>query len=140
MPDDSLTNAYRAARYQVEVTGGCLELKVDAPCEPLRLWLAARRHSCAALLTAHNPGSEQRAAWLNDEAQRRLHATLRARGLHYLTGRNLDPRGQWPVEDSVLVPDLSLHDAYALALQFGQRAFLWCDASATPRLHETQRA
>jgi hypothetical protein len=139
MTADLLTNAYRDALYQVDVAGGSLELRVDVPCESLRQWLAAHHHFCAALLTAHNPGSERRADSVNQEAQRQLQAAIRARGLRFLTGRNLDPRGQWPVEDSLLVPDLSLKEAQALAAQFGQRAFLWCDASGTPRLHQAQR-
>jgi hypothetical protein len=140
MTDDSLTNAYRAALYQVDLGGGRLELRVDAPCEPLARWLSTHGHRCAALLTAHNPGSQQRDAASNDEAQRQLQDAIRARGLDFHAGRNLDPRGNWPPEQSILVPDLPLADADALARRFGQRAFLWCDGSGTPRLHETRPA
>jgi hypothetical protein len=140
MADDSLTIAYRAARYEVHLPDQRVSLQVDAPSEPLRRWLRAQGHRCAALLTAHNPASQLHDAAVNAQAQRQLQAAIHARGLAFHAGCNLDPQGIWPAEDSLLVPDLSLEDARALALRFGQRAFLWCDDSGTPRLHETRPA
>jgi hypothetical protein len=134
MPD-SLTDAYRAALYQVQLPDRLLELRVDVPSTALQQWLAQQGHRCAALLTAHNPDSQRRDASLNETAQRQLQGAIRSRDLPFHTGCNLDLRAQWPPEDSVLVPDLPLEEARALALQFGQRAFLWCDASGTPQLH-----
>ena len=136
MPD-SLTDAYRAALYQVELPDQRVELRVDVHSGSLQQWLERHSHHCAALLTAHNPNSQPCSATLNDEAQRNLQATIRSRGLTFQIGRNLDPLGHWPREDSLLVPDLTLEEARALAVQFGQRAFLWCDASGTPRLHHS---
>lgn len=134
---DSLTDAYRAALYQVELPDQRVELRVDVHSASLQQWLEQHGHHCAALLTAHNPDSQHRDATFNDEAQRHLQAAIRSRGLIFQIGRNLDPQARWPQEDSMLVPDLSLDEARALALQFGQRAFLWCDASGTPQLHHS---
>jgi hypothetical protein len=134
---DSLTDAYRAALYQVELAGQLLELRVDVPSAALRQWLAHQGHRCAALLTAHNPDSQRRDATINEAAQRQLQDAIQSRRLTFHVGRNLDPQAQWPAEDSLLVPDLPLDEARALALQFGQRAFLWCDASGTPQLHHS---
>ena len=56
-------------------------------------------------------------------------------GLEFRTGCNVDPHQRWPAEETVLVADLPLPQAHKLAVHFGQLAFLWCDASAVPRLH-----
>ena len=132
--------AYRAALYEVRLPDQPLALQVDVHCEALQSWLGAQGHRCAALLTAHNPASQPRDAAANARAQQQLQAAISRRGLSFHTGCNRDPRGAWPAEDSLFVPDLSLEDAHTLARQFDQRAFLWCDDSGTPRLHDTQPA
>ena len=137
---DSLTTAYRAALYQVDLPGMRLVLRVDAHCEALQRWLALHGHACAAVLTAHNPRSERHSDAQNDAAQRQLQEELCARRLRFFPGRNLDPEDHWPPEESLLVPDLPLDEAHALAQRFGQRAFLWCEASGTPRLLQTRPA
>lgn len=135
MITEELLSAFRSTLYLVNLPAMRVQLQVDAPSEPLRLWLQASGHFCAALLTAHNPASRMRDAPTNHAAQHRLHDMLRERSLVFLTGCNVDPRQRWPVEDSVLVADLSLPQAHRLAVHFGQLGFLWCDASAVPRLH-----
>ncbi len=137
---DPLITAYRAALYQVDLPGLRLELRVDTHCQALQRWLSMQGHACAALLTAHNPGSERCSNAQNDMAQQQLQEEICARGLPFFTGRNVDRQGQWPQEESLLVPDLPLDAAHALARQFGQRAFLWCDDSGTPRLIQTRPA
>jgi hypothetical protein len=137
---DALTIAYRAALYQVDLPDTRLELGVDAHCEALQRWLSMHGHACAAVLTAHNPHSERRSDAQNDAAQRQLQDAIRTRGLRFFPGCNLDPQDKWPPEESLLVPDLPLDEAHALARQFGQRAFLWCDDSGTPRLIQTRPA
>jgi Protein of unknown function (DUF3293) len=135
MITEELLSAFRSALYLVDLPAARVQLQVDAPSEPLRQWLQSRGHFCAAVLTAHNPASQVRDAPANQAAQRRLHDMLRERNLVFHTGCNVDPRQRWPVEDSVLVADLSLPQAHRLAVHFGQLGFLWCDASAVPRLH-----
>jgi hypothetical protein len=134
MITEELLDAFRRTLYLVELPAQRLQLQVDAPSEPLRQWLEARQHFCAALLTAHNPASRRQEAAANAAAQQRLHALLAERGLTFHQGRNVDPQQRWPAEDSVLVPDLPLPQAHRLAVHFGQLAFLWCDATAVPKL------
>jgi Protein of unknown function (DUF3293) len=135
MITEELLVAFRSALYLVDLPAARVQLQVDAASEPLRLWLQSHGHFCAGLLSAHNPAGQLHAAAANHAAQRRLHAMLVERGLVFHTGCNVDPRQRWPVEDSVLVADLSLPQAHRLAVHFGQLGFLWCDASAVPRLH-----
>jgi len=92
---------------------------------------------CVAVLTAFNPGSRSCPTAFNLEAQQRLIAQVAARGLSYLEGRNLDPAGKWPPEDSVLIGNLALEQARDIARHFGQVAFLWSDESAVPQLCDT---
>lgn len=135
MITEELLSAFRSTLYLVDLPATRVQLQVDEPSEPLRLWLHSQQHFCAALLTAHNPSGQQRDAAANHAAQRRLHELLRERSLDFHTGCNVDPRQRWPVENSVLVADLSLPQAHRLAVHFGQLGFLWCDAAAVPRLH-----
>lgn len=135
MITEELLSAFRSTRYLVDLPTRRVLLQVDAPSEPLRHWLQSQGHFCAALLTAHNPAGRRRDAATNLAEQQRLHGLLRERGLVFHTGCNVDPHQRWPAEDSVLVADLPLPQAHRMAAHFGQLAFLWCDASATPRLH-----
>ena len=132
---EELIAAFRATRYEVQLPGQRAQLQVDTASETLRHWMKAQGHSCAALLTAHNPEARHRDAKVNHAAQQRLHGLLRERGLVFHTGCNVDPQQHWPAEDSVLVADLPLQQALMLAAQFGQLAILWCDTSGVPQLH-----
>ena len=132
---EELLAAFRSTLYLVDLPAQRVQLQVDAPSEPLRQWLRSQGHFCAALLTAHNPAARRRDAAANQAAQLRLHDLLRERGLAFHIGCNVDPQQRWPAEDSVLVADLPLPQAHRLAAHFGQLAFLWCDASAVPKLH-----
>lgn len=134
MPQTPLSRAYRAAHYRVELPAGPVTLRVEQHSAALAAWLASLGTDCAALLTAHNPASRPQGETRNSDAQRQLVAVLRTRGHGLAFGHNLDPAGHWPPEDSVLAAGLTCADARALAAQFGQLAFLWCDAAATPRL------
>lgn len=131
---EELLAAFRSTLYLVDLPDQRVQLQVDVPSEPLARWMQARRHFCAALLTAHNPAAQRQDAFANQQAHDRLLELLRERGLESHQGCNVDPRQRWPAEDSVLVADLPLPQAHRLAVHFGQLAFLWCDRSAIPRL------
>jgi hypothetical protein len=135
MITEELLSAFRTTLYLVDLPSARVQLQVNAVSEPLRSWLQSEGHYCAALLTAHNPASQHREPAANQAAQQHLHGLLRERGLTFHIGCNVDPRQRWPAEDSVLVADLPLPQAHRLAVHFGQLAFLWCDASAVPKLH-----
>ena len=135
MITEELLSAFRSTLYLVDLPAIRAQLQLDSPSEPLRHWLQAQGHFCAALLTAHNPAAQRRDASANQQAQTRLHALLRERELEFCTGCNVDPHQRWPAEETVLVADLPLPQAHKLAMHFGQLAFLLCDASAVPQLH-----
>lgn len=132
---EELLSAFHSTLYLVDLPDQRVQLQVDVTSDPLLRWMRARGHFCAALLTAHNPAAQRRDALANQQAHHQLVELLRERGLESHGGCNVDPRQRWPAEDSLLVADLPLPQAHRLAVHFGQLAFLWWDASATPRLH-----
>lgn len=135
MITEELLSAFRSTLYLVDLPGMRVALQVDVASGPLRHWMLEQGHFCAAVLTAHNPAAQRRDVPANQAAQLQLQALLHERRLAFRTGCNVDPQQRWPAEDSVLVGDLPLPQAHRLAVHFGQLAFLWCDASAVPRLH-----
>lgn len=137
MIPDSLRTAYLQALYCFGEASWAIELKPEQPSGQLERWMQENGVRCVAVLTAFNPGSRPCSITFNLEAQKRLIAQVAARGLPYLEGRNLDPAGKWPPEDSLLIGNLALGQARDLASQFGQLAFLWSDGSAVPQLCDT---
>jgi hypothetical protein len=134
--DERLRAAYRATQYRFNAPGGELQLQVDCSSDALRELLRHAQPPCAAVLTAFNPGSVLQQPGCNLRAQSALEEELRTLGLECIPGRHEDPEGRWPVESGLLALGLDRHAAHAIA-RYGQLAFLWSDASATPRLVET---
>lgn len=143
VPDEKLMSAYRNTLYRVDAPGREIVLRVDQHDDQLAKLLREAGVQRAALLTAYNPGSRPRAAQQNEAEQRALEAGLRDAGHPCLPARN-EPRAaadrpHW-TERSVLVLDIGLEAAQAIAARLGQVAFLWIGADATPRLIATARA
>jgi hypothetical protein len=134
---DQLAEAYRSTTYRVWAPEGQLQLRVAQQDAGLAKLLREARVDGAALLTAWNPGSRQRSKEENRAAQEQLLAELAAAGHACLLARNEPdsaPTGENWTEESVLALDLQLPAARALASRYGQLAFLWMDAGATPQL------
>ena len=112
-------------------------LKVDEPNTALTDLLRSLNAAGAAVITAFNPHGRRQDDALNRAAQKQLLSDLRSAGYALLPGRNEDPAGVWPVEESFLVLGIGLPAARMLAARYGQLAFLWSAANATPRLVET---
>jgi Protein of unknown function (DUF3293) len=136
--DNRLRQAYSSAHYYFETPDGELLLQVDRPSPALHLLLLAKGTASAVALTAWNPGSTLQDDAANRRAQQDLERELSALQLTCIPGRHEDPAGHWPNECSTLVLGLTHFDAQRLAARFGQLAFLWSDATGTPRLIETR--
>ncbi len=132
-----LAAAYLRTTYRVRASGQELQLRVGKENVELGRLLREARASGAALLTAWNPGSERRDRQWNESAQQRLLGELARAGHPCLGARNEPDAAQdgedW-TEESVLALGLALPAARALARRYGQLAFLWIDARATPQL------
>lgn len=126
--------AYRACVYRVFLPEGLLELQVDRVCEALAEWLAARQLTSFALITAHNPAGAQLAAEKNAEQQAALECDLLEGNYEPYSAEHVAVAGDWPVEESCFVPDITREDALALAEDYGQDAIVWGQADGIPRL------
>lgn len=123
-PEPGLLAAYLACHYRVFLPDGPLDLRVGAMSPGLDDWLEAQGAEKWALLTAHNPGSTPQTAEGNQQRQLALQRRLAEEGWVWLPGENLDPQGLWPAEASCLVAAMGADQARALALEFGQNAWL----------------
>lgn len=134
---DALRAAFRTTEYRFATPDGELLLKVDEPNPALGALLRRFGASSMAVVTAFNPRALRQEDTANHAAQARLVGVVTGRGYSFIAGRNEDPGGTWPVEESLLIMDISLPAASELAASFDQLAFLWTDAgSDTARLIE----
>jgi hypothetical protein len=129
-----LGQAYRDSHYRVEAAGAPLVLRVGKSSPPLDALLRASGVRTAALLTAANPRSRLLGARDNRQRHTRLLSRLAGCPCRWLPTVAQDPRGLWPDERGVLALGLLRHQAVAIALEFDQNAFLWCEAGRAPRL------
>lgn len=90
--------------------------------------------TCAAYLTAWNPFSKETSECENQNAQRQLLRKLSLEGFPALNALGIDPSGDWPGEESVFVPGISLDRAKVLGSEFGQNAIVWAGPDAVPQL------
>ena len=67
-------------------------------------------------------------------AQQQLLRQLSLEGFPALNALGIDPSGDWPGEESVFVPGLSLDRAKLLGSKFGQNAIVWVGPDAVPQL------
>jgi hypothetical protein len=111
--DNALGAAFRAALYRFDAPEGELLLQVDEPNAALSRLLQSSDAASMAVLTAFNPQAVRHDDRVNLESQERLRRELAARGFTAVQGRNEDANGEW-LEDSFLVPGISLRDANAL--------------------------
>jgi hypothetical protein len=130
----ALVAAYRAARYEITGAQPSFVLAIDVPSTELAACHRAYGVRGSALLTACNPHSRQRTAAANAAAMARLGTQLATRGLPLLAARGVDPAGEWPPEESLLVLGLGTAEAAATARAFGQAAFVLAGDDAVPRL------
>lgn len=90
--------------------------------------------NCAGYLTAWNPFSKEASELENENAQQQLLRQLSLEGFPALNALGIDPSGDWPGEESVFVPGLSLDRAKLLGSKFGQNAIVWAGSDAVPQL------
>jgi hypothetical protein len=70
----------------------------------------------------------------NETAQAELERLLTRDGFIVWRGRGIDPSGDWPGEDSVLVLGISKDVSIDFGRQYRQNAIVWLGEDATPEL------
>lgn len=129
-----LDAAYRATTYRVFLPGCLADLRVDTSNDALYCWLETAGCEQFAIITAYNPGSVASPAARNDERQTRLEGDLLESGYAVLPAQNIPDDGDWPVEESCFVADMSPAEACALAADYGQNAVVCGARDGAPQL------
>lgn len=88
----------------------------------------------AAFITAWNPRGEAYAADANAALQANLVEAVAVMGLQSFAGIGVDPTGDWPGEESLLVLGLDQVAASSLGAAFEQNAIVWAGRDAVPQL------
>ena len=130
-----LLDLYRESTYRFCDDSGIVALRIGEPSAALQALMQSRGVASAAYLTAWNPGSEPLPFAANSRRNDRLRAELRSMGFEYLDGEG--GKDEW-LEESYLVPGMSLQDAHDLAGRHGQAAFVFCERDGVPRLVVTE--
>ncbi len=121
-----LLAAYRRTRYCVDAPNGSrFELRIGQRCPALDELLQGRGAHGAAFITAWNPRSVALPAAENQARQQHLREDIVSRDLSTLPGQGLPPDPSWEPEDSLLVLDLDVPEALALALAHEQYAIVY---------------
>ena len=94
---------------------------------------------CAVFITAWNPMSQPLSQERNLERQHNLLVEIQDRGFSTLPGIGQHPSNEWPGEESILVIGMQLEIGKALALAFGQLAFVYGEKGCRTRLIETKQ-
>lgn len=128
-----LDAAYRRTAYRVELAGFPAVLRVDMPWAAIDARLTGGV-CCLAYLTAANPGSQKLSDAENAQRQRALNDDIIDGGCTVLPGMAVADDGMWPDEAGFLVAGLSCEAAHALAVAYGQNAFLHAETGGHVRL------
>ena len=128
-----IIEAYRSTNFTV-LEPRRLTLRVDHHSAELAEIFKEMGVSSAGYLTAWNPYSAETSAVDNAVAQLSLIRHLSLEGYPTLKALGVDPSGEWPGEESVFVPGLSLERSKSLGIEFGQNAIVWAGGDAVPQL------
>jgi len=128
-----LIKAYKNTDFCVlEPKKFVLRIGMQSP-DLAKLYLEMGVHS-AGFLTAWNPHSGVASVEKNMQALNDLYRALSLDGLPTLKAIGLDPSGEWPGEESFLIPGISIERAKALGAEFQQNAIVWAGSNAVPNL------
>ncbi len=120
MTTDELWDTYAGARIECEVDGRPCRLRGPSP-DPLP------GPAPIFVMTAYNPGGEERDQAANDADEAVLEAELRSLGLHYWPAVGSSPDASWS-EPGVAVAGLDRSRACDFGNRYGQLAVYELDA------------
>ncbi|WP_292918218.1 DUF3293 domain-containing protein [Nitrosomonas sp.] len=129
-----LIDSYCNTIYRVDIGSEPIALRIDQFSRLLSNFLSERKHSCAAIISAYNPYSQQLSNDENEAAHHSLRELLSHRSYPIVGSVNIDPLECWPVEKSFLVMGVDLETAKFIGYQYCQNAIVWIDGNAVPYL------
>ena len=131
----ALAQAFTQTAYRGVVAGERVDMRVGQRSAPLDARLAGDRGW--AWLTAVNPVAERLGDAENAARLAALRALLASTAIECWPGEAVADDGSWPAEPGVILVNVSLDSALAIAADFGQAAILWGDGTNTARLEWT---
>lgn len=130
----ALEVAFVATCYRVSTERGCFDLRVGVFHPSFDAFLVDCGVRRWALLTASNPGAVVRSDEENARATKALLARLDSLGWKYYSASYCADRGDWPVEDGVLLLDIGKEMAVRLSAEYCQLACVTGNTGHAPAL------
>ena len=131
---EELIGKYLTAQYQIRMDTSAITLQIGRRSAPLAALLRATANQNAVYITACNPASKLISPEENQSAMVRLYEKVTCYSNHIYCGKSIDPSGEWPAEESLLVLGIDLSTARSIGQEFGQNAIVWIDSAAIPHL------
>ncbi len=121
MSAPSLDNVFRATAYRVETGEGVFELRIGKTHPEFDGYLLRHGIDCWGLVTAYNPGGVRHDGD-NPVEHRRLLAMIGKRGWFHCPASHHADDGNWPVEQGIMLMQVSEREICQLAADFSQSA------------------
>jgi Protein of unknown function (DUF3293) len=131
---NELSEVYRQAIYVAFLEGREWVLRVGETNPLFVHWLKKERVSNWGWITAANPFSSRLREEENQIRNKRLQDDIESQGYRFRLGEGRSPKGDWPVEKSFLILDISEAELLYLGLKYQQAAVLMGVASGEVRL------
>ena len=119
-----LLKAYLQARYIIMFDQQEYCMRVGQRHMWLDRIMSHHNYHNGIFITAYNPGSQLQSEQMNQQNQQRLISQLAADDMSYFCGYSTDDEGLWPVEQSLLVFNLTDDSANLYAQSYRQNAYL----------------
>jgi len=142
LSSSALKRAYLEAEYVIFHDKEQIRLSLNQKSAWLEEQFSSASASTAAFITAYNPQSVKKSAQENSAAQLNLRNHIEGKFQHVFRGEGRESKqgvgaerfDAWSAEESLLVLGINEEEARSLAAKFGQKAILFAERDATPRL------
>jgi len=123
--DRELWSAYESTRFEANVGGEPVAVRIGETSSSLDAILRQREHAVWVFITAWNPASAALAAEDNARRNRDLLKQLKGDGYVVFAGAGVPADPGWNAEESYLALGVSRDAAIQLGRAFGQNAVVW---------------
>lgn len=122
-----LSYNYRHAVYTFSAGEEHFQIKIDQVDKKLDQFLEKHHAKAAFFITAFNPYGIHTEPEINLEQNELLREDLQGLSKTFYSGKGGDEQGQYAGEESFMVLDLNIDEAYAIAKKYQQLAFVWIE-------------
>ena len=119
-----LLKAYLHARYIIMFEQQEYCIRVGQRYTWLDRMMSLNNYHNGIFITAYNPGSQRQSEQLNQQNQQGLISQLVTDNISFIYGYSSDDEGLWPIEQSLLVFNLTDDSANLYAQAYQQTAYL----------------